>query len=122
MKRCMIVDDSSVVRQVVKRILDGPDMMVVEAAGGNDALSMCRSEMPDIIVLDSKLFDMSPEDFIRQAMAEAHQTKPHIVICMTQFDVGAIMRAKRAGARGYLLKPFDRGQLLDRFREMDLAA
>lgn len=122
MKRCMIVDDSSVVRQVVKRILDGPDMVVVEAACGTDALAMCRSEMPEIIVVDTKIYDMTAQDFIRQAMDYAHDVKPHIVVCMAQLDIGAIMRAKRAGARGYLLKPFDRGQLLERFRELQLAA
>ena len=122
MKRCMIVDDSGVIRQVVKRILDGPEMIVVEASCGTDGLAMCRSQMPDIIVLDTKLHDMNAQDFIRQAMEYAEHVKPHIVVSMTQFDVGAIMRAKRAGARGYLLKPFDRGHLLERFRELQLAA
>ena len=122
MKRCMIVDDSSVIRKVAKRILHGPDMTVLEAGTGGDALAMCRTDMPDIIVVDASLPDMSAEDFIRQVGGLAHPIKPHIVICMTVFDVGAIMRAKRAGAKGYILKPFDRPQLLERFREMQLAA
>ena len=41
MKRCMFVDDSSVIRKVAKRILGGPDLLVVEAATGYDALDMC---------------------------------------------------------------------------------
>lgn len=122
MKRCMILDDSNVIRKVVRRILGGPDMVIVEAASGGDALSMCHADMPDIIVVDTTLPDMSAEDFIRQANGIAAPVKPHIVVCMTQFDVGAIMRAKRAGAKGYILKPFDRAQLLERFRDMQLAA
>lgn len=122
MKRCMIVDDSSVIRKVAKRILNGPDMIVVEAATAGEALSMCYVEMPDIIVVDSSLPDMSTADFIREAMATDVGLKPHIVLCMTEFDVGAIMRAKRAGAKGYILKPFNRPQLLERFREMQIAA
>lgn len=122
MKRCMVVDDSSVIRKVAKRILNGPDMLVVEAASGGDALAMCRSDMPDIIVVDTSLPDMPAVDFIRQAAGLSDRVKPHIVICMTEFDVGAIMRAKRAGAKGYILKPFDRPQLLERFREMQIAA
>lgn len=122
MKRCMIVDDSSVIRKVAKRILAGPEMVVVEAGLGAEALSMCAADMPDIIVVDTSLPDMATEDFIREAAALNGRTKPHIVICMTEFDVGAIMRAKRAGAKGYILKPFNRPQLLERFREMQIAA
>jgi hypothetical protein len=40
MKRCMFVDDSSVIRKVAKRILGGPDMVVIEAATGLDAVEM----------------------------------------------------------------------------------
>lgn len=122
MKRCMIVDDSSVIRKVAKRILGGPDMIVVEAGLGNEALSMCSADMPDVIVVDTSLPDMTTEDFIRQVMSIDERQKPNIVICMTEFDVAAIMRAKRAGAMGYILKPFDRSQLLQRFREMQVAA
>ena len=122
MKRCMIVDDSSVIRKVAKRILGGPDMIVVEAGNGGEALAMCSADIPDIIVVDSSLPDMATADFIRQAMATDNRVKPHIVICMTELDVGAIMRAKRAGAKGYILKPFNRAQLLERFREIRIAA
>lgn len=122
MKRCMIVDDSSVIRKVAKRILGGPEMIVIEAGSGVEALSMCEADMPDIIIVDMSLPDMTAEDFIRQALAIDEHEQPHIVICMTEFDVGSIMRAKRAGAKGYILKPFNRPQLLERFREMRIAA
>ncbi|MEO3385063.1 response regulator [Mesorhizobium sp. CAU 1741] len=122
MKRCMIVDDSSVIRKVAKRILNGPEMLVVEASSAGDALSMCHADMPEIIVVDASLPDMLAVDFIRQVTAISNPIKPHIVLCMTEFDVGAFMRAKRAGAKGYILKPFDRSQLLERFREMQIAA
>ena len=122
MKRCMIVDDSSVIRKVASRILGGSDLFVQEAATGDDALVMCATQMPDIIIVDSRLPDIAAEDLIRQLATLNSFVKPHIVVCMTEFDVGAIMRAKRAGARGYILKPFNRSQLLERFRDMDLAA
>ena len=122
MKRCMIVDDSSVICKVARRILAGPDMLVVEAATGGEALAMCSADMPDIIVADASLPDMETVDFIRQVMAVDEAARPHVVVCLTEFDVGQIMRAKRAGARGYVLKPFNRPQLLERFRELELAA
>ena len=122
MKRCMFVDDSSVIRKVAKRILGGPEMAVVEAAAGLEALDMCMVEMPDIIVVDAVLPDMQTVDFIRQVRAIASPIKPQIMISLIEVDIGAIMRAKRAGAQGYLLKPFNRSQLIERFRGLKAAA
>ena len=96
MKRCMIVDDSSVIRKVAKRIVASPDMQVIEASNGFQALSMCAAEMPDLIMVDGNLPDMSVVEFIRQALAIPSPIKPRIMICIPQFDLGAIMRAKRA--------------------------
>jgi two-component system chemotaxis response regulator CheY len=122
MKRCMFVDDSSVIRKVAKRILGGSDMIVIEAATGQDAIAMCDADMPDIIVVDAILPDMSAVDVISRIRAIQTSIVPQIAICLTEVDVGAIVRAKRAGAQGYILKPFNRAQLLERFRAMSMAA
>jgi two-component system, chemotaxis family, chemotaxis protein CheY len=122
MKRCMIVDGSSVIRKVARRILEGPEMTVVDAGLGEEALSMCMTHMPDVIVVESFLPDMDAVEFISRVTAMAHDRKPHVVLCMSQLEVATFMRAKRAGAKGYVLKPFNRPQLLERFREMDIAA
>jgi two-component system chemotaxis response regulator CheY len=121
MKRCMLVDDSSVIRKVAKRILAGPELNIVEAASGLDALDMCIDNMPDIIVVDGSLKDMSAVEFIRRVRTIEAPVRPQIAICLTEVDIGAIMRAKRAGAQGYLLKPFNRPQLLERFRSLQTA-
>jgi two-component system chemotaxis response regulator CheY len=115
MKRCMIVDDSDVIRKVAKRILESQDMLVVEAKSGCEALDLCAHDVPDIILVDAKLVDISAVDLVR--MASANDKKPQIIICLTRFDIGAIMRAKRAGAQGYLLKPFNRAKLLQCLRQ-----
>jgi two-component system, chemotaxis family, chemotaxis protein CheY len=122
MKRCMFVDDSSVIRKVAKRILGGPDMIVIEAESAEHALDMCAADMPDIIVVDTGLPDMAAEDFIRRVRQMPSAIKPQIAISMIEVDIGTIMRAKRAGAQGYLLKPFNRSQLLERFRHFQVAA
>jgi len=122
MKRSLIVDNSSVIRQVAKHILAGPDMLVAEAATGNEALAMCAANPAHYIIVDNGLSDMSAEEFIREAMSIQAAEKPVIILCMMELDIGAIMRAKRAGARGYVLKPFNRAQLLDRFRQVQAAA
>jgi len=122
MKRCLFVDDSAVIRKVAKRILGGPDLQIMEAATGFDAIALCTGDMPDIIVVDSALPDMTSVEFIRRVRGIESPVKPQIAICLTEVDISAIMRAKRAGAQGYLLKPFNRPQLLDRFRVLQNAA
>lgn len=122
MKRCLFVDDSSVIRKVAKRILNSSDLVVIEAASGAEGLDMCTYDMPDIIVVDGALEDMTMVEFIRRVRAINSPVKPQIAVCLTEVDIGAIMRAKRAGAQGYLLNPFTRPQLLDRFRAFDVAA
>ncbi|TIP99198.1 MAG: response regulator [Mesorhizobium sp.] len=122
MKRCMFIDDSSVIRKVAKRILGGSDMLVIEAASGLDAVEMCTADMPDIIVVDGALPDMQAEDVIRRIRAMEGPIQPQMLISLVEVDVASIMRAKRAGAQGYLLKPFNRPQLLESFRSLRFAA
>lgn len=122
MKRCMFIDDSSVIRKIAKRILGGSDMLVIEAASGFDAVEMCTADMPDIIVVDGALPDMQAEDVIRRIRAMEGPIQPQMLISLVEVDVASIMRAKRAGAQGYLLKPFNRPQLLECFRTLRIAA
>lgn len=122
MKRCMFVDNSSVIRKVARRILGGSGMMVIEAASGHEAIEMCAADVPDIIVVDGALPDMQAQDLIRRVRAIESPVLPQVLISLVEVDVGAIMRAKRAGAQGYLLKPFNRPQLLECFRALKVAA
>ncbi|MDZ5697928.1 response regulator [Chelativorans sp. M5D2P16] len=122
MKRCLIVDDSSVIRKVAKRILAGPEMLVGEAATAYEAIEICSHEMPDVAVVDSMLPDMDSVELIQRLMALEAAVKPRLLLCTCELDLGRIMRAKRAGARGYVMKPFTRPQLLESFREHRLAA
>lgn len=122
MKRCMIIDDSSVIRKVAKRILAGPEMAVIEAGSAGEALGLCREQLPDIVVVDCALPDMSSVECIQRLIALAPDAPPRIVLCVPEFDLGAIMRARRAGASGYMFKPFTRRQLMAHFEEERSAA
>jgi len=122
MKRCLIVDDSSVIRMVAKRILAGPEMLVAEAATAREAIEICLNEMPEIIIVDHLLPDMDSCELIGTLMKIEADVRPQILLCICELDVGLIMRAKRQGARGYLMKPFTRSQLLESFRELQLIA
>ena len=52
MKHCLIVDDSSSIRKVAKRILEDANFRASEADSRADAIDKCRNEMPDCVVVD----------------------------------------------------------------------
>jgi len=66
--------------------------------------------------------DMDSIELISRLMALDPEAQPHLLLCTYQLDLGCIMRAKRAGAKGYILKPFERTQLLESVRALDFAA
>lgn len=120
MKRYMIVDDSAVVRRVADRILSGPDSYVREAASGHQTLEICAVDMPDIVIANWNLPDMTALDLIAGLRdLTARENMPRIAIWLVEADIRAIMRARRAGASGYLLKPFTRQSLLDGLRRIE---
>ncbi len=124
MKSCLIVDDSPVIRKVAKRILHDLQYAIVEAENGEDGLSKYRTGLHNVILLDHVLPDMTAIEFIEATKRFAPDMKPTILLCITQLDVVRIMKAKRAGATGYVLKPFTRATLVSSFTSQiaDLAA
>jgi two-component system chemotaxis response regulator CheY len=109
MKQCLIVDDSSVVRKVARRIMEELEFNVVEAEEGAQALDMCRRAMPDLILLDWSMPVMDGVEFLSQLRKQlSGGDKPKVVFCTTENDVAQIARAMRAGADDFILKPFDR--------------
>ncbi len=116
MKHCLIVDDSAVIRKVARRILDGAGYYVNEASSGAEGWRLCRNAMPDVLLLDYALPDMTAIEFIESLRRSTSTPMPRILLCTPFLDVPRIMKAKRAGATGYVMKPFDRDQLLNSFQ------
>jgi len=115
MKSCLIVDDSSVVRKVARRILEDIDYIVDEAEDGQEAMDKCRGELPDAILLDWNMPIMSGLEFLKLLRAYVGGERVHVVYCTTENDIGAIAMALKAGASDYMMKPFDRQMLESKF-------
>ncbi len=118
MKSCLVVDDSSVVRKVARRILEDMDYIVQEAEDGQEAYDKCMQEMPDSILLDWNMPIKSGIEFLKDLRAYDGGTKPKVVFCTTENDVGFIAMALRAGADEYIMKPFDRDILETKFERL----
>ena len=122
MRSCLIVDDSSVVRKVARRLLEDLDYVVDEAEDGQEAIDKCRQEMPDAILLDWNMPIMSGLEFLKLLRAYIGGEKPRVIYCTVENDVGTIALALKAGADDYMMKPFDRTVLVSKFQNKAAAA
>ena len=64
MKTCLVVDDSSVVRKIARRILEELDFQITEAEDGEQALQACKQAMPDAVLLDWNMPVMDGYEFM----------------------------------------------------------
>jgi two-component system chemotaxis response regulator CheY len=122
MKRCLIVDDSEVVRKVASQILSAMGYEIIEAGDGREAYELACSTLPDAILLDWQIPEMSAHEFIQKLRARSTGPRPYLVYLATEYDHLDITRALAAGADTSLMKPFDRMSLEDRFRTLPAAA
>jgi two-component system chemotaxis response regulator CheY len=120
MKKCLVVDDSRVIRKVARQILEELDFEISEAGDGQEALEYCQAEMPDAILLDWNMPIMSGIEFLRALREESNGHEPIVVFCTTENDMKHITEAITAGANEYIMKPFDRDILEDKFSEVGL--
>lgn len=111
MRRCLIVDDSEVIRKVARRILESLDFDVSEAENGQEAVERCIQHAPDVVLLDWQMPVMSGLEFLGALRLATKGLRPRIVYCLTENDPAEISRAFVGGADDYILKPYDRGTL-----------
>jgi len=102
--RVLVVDDHQLFREGVRALLDSLDGIEVvgEAANGSEALALAEGALPDVVLMDVQMPDMTGLEATRRLLA-AH---PNVgVVIVTMFDDDeTVFAAMRAGARGYVLK------------------
>ncbi len=105
---CLIVDDSRLVRQVSKRILEDLGFSCEEAEDGKHAYDYCQQHMPDLIIVDWNMPVMSGLEFVEKLRAMDNGQSVKVIFCTTEDNLGHIERALCAGATEYIMKPFNR--------------
>lgn len=118
MKFCLVIDDSEVIRKVASAIVESMGLIPVEAETAEQALEICGSSMPDIVLLDWHLPKMSAFEFLSGLKSLNAGHFPQILYCATEADPQDIAKAVRNGCSGYVLKPFDRETLEPKIKEM----
>ena len=118
--KCLVVDDSRVVRKVARRIVEDFGFECDEAADGLKADEACQLEMPDAILLDWNMPVMSGIEFLEKLREMDDGNHPKVVFCTTENDASHIQRAIQAGANEYIMKPFDSEIIESKFSQIGL--
>ena len=102
--RVFLVDDHTVVRQGLRRILESDDEIEIvgEAGDGRTALELVQKLRPHVVVMDVAMPELNGIEATRQILKRVEGTKV-LVLSMHGDDV-YVRQALKAGARGYLLK------------------
>lgn len=101
----LVIDDEAGVRFSLKKTLSSPDIAVETAETGRLGIDALQKRLPDVVLLDIRLPDMSGLDAL-SAIREIDQRLPVVIITAHGTTDTAIEATKR-GAFDYLLKPFD---------------
>jgi len=114
--RVLVVDDHVLLREGIASLLGNEsDMQVVaEATNGRESIEQFRKYRPDVTLMDLQMPGMSGMDAITAICGEFPGAR--IVVLTTYSGDVQVVRALRAGARGYLLKSLLRNELLDTIR------
>lgn len=120
MKIVLIADDSPVIRKIGRRIMEDMGFIVTEARDGSEAISICQDNMPDVVIVDWEMPGMSGTEVIGQIARMENAESSKLIYCTSELLVPEMMRAKRAGASAFLMKPFNRKLLSQKFAEIGL--
>ena len=108
-----MVDDDSMMREMLKLILFSEDYPVIgEASNGQDAIALCAMHKPGLVLLD---INMPKMDGL-QALEEIRKISPASVVLMVsaELTMDRVSEAIKIGASGFVVKPLNPGSVLDK--------
>jgi len=113
MRTVVVVDDDSLMREMLKVILQSANYQVLgEAANGEMAIERCSNLKPDLVLLDINM----PKIDGLQALQEIRKLCPATKVMMVSADatMGRVAEAIQKGASGFVVKPLNAASVLDR--------
>ncbi|MEH6347320.1 MAG: response regulator [Bermanella sp.] len=112
-KTILIVDDSASVRSVVGIALKGAGYTVIEACDGKDALSKLTGQKIHLIVSDVNMPNMDGITFVKEVKKLPNYKFTPVCMLTTEAEKSKMMEGKAAGAKAWIVKPFQPPKLLD---------
>ncbi len=105
MKRVLVADDASFMRQMIRDIIEPEGYEVVgEASDGVEVVEKFKDLQPDLVMMDIVMPKRSGIDAVKAIKAE--DPNASIVMCSALGQETLVMEAIQAGARDFIVKPF----------------
>jgi two-component system chemotaxis response regulator CheY len=118
-KTVLIVDDSLTIRQQISLTLKSAGYQIVEACDGREGVDALRAHAGIAMVLcDVNMPCMNGLEFLETIKGEAAGPPIPVIMLTTEGSPDLITRAKRAGAKGWIVKPFQTDLLLAAVRRI----
>lgn len=119
MKKILVIDDSATVRQEVTAALVGGEFTVLEATDGADGLvQLSRDADIAMVLCDVNMPRMNGMELLESLSAGSGRIRVPILMLTTEAAPALVDRAKKAGAKGWIVKPFKRDLLLGAVRKL----
>ncbi|MBB6630427.1 response regulator [Clostridium algidicarnis] len=116
MTRVLIVDDAAFMRMMIKDILEKNGFEVVgEASNGIKAVEMYKKEKPEVVTMDITMPDMDGIEAVKQIKEFDPAAK--VIMCSAMGQQSMVMEAIRAGARDFIVKPFQADRVLEAIKK-----
>lgn len=115
-KRILIVDDAAFMRMMIREILSkGGYEIIGEAADGVQAVQKYKEAKPDLVTMDITMPEM---DGI-QALREIRQfdSSAAVIMCSAMGQQAMVIDAIQAGARDFIVKPFQADRVIEAIRK-----
>jgi two-component system chemotaxis response regulator CheY len=109
--RILVVDDAAFVRAKIGRLLSANGYVIEEAENGAEAVSKYQSYRPDIVLMDITMPIMDGISAVRELRRLDPGVK--VVMCTALGQRAMVLEAIKAGARDFIVKPFDNERVLE---------
>ncbi len=114
----LIVDDDDNIRLIAQMSLEGlTTWKIQEARSGREALTCLEGELPDVILLDVMMPDMTGMDLYGQAKTLLGDKLPLVIFMTAKVQASEIEKYRALGAAGVIMKPFDPMKLPEQIEE-----
>ena len=114
----LTVDDSRTMRDMLRLALADAGYRVVQAVDGMHGLEVLGSERPNVIITDINMPRLDGFGFIEQVRTDSRFLGIPILVLTTESSAEKKSLARRAGATGWIVKPFDSMKLVDVVRRV----
>ena len=111
-KRIITVDDTATMRKMVSFTLKGAGHEVMEASDGREALNALKKSSVDLVITDISMPNMDGIELTRQLRALPAFARTPIILLTTESEPAKRTQGRKAGANGWIVKPFSQEQLL----------